>query len=67
MLIKGDDVITGLPDAINTAKEISERLLNAIEPKETVIVQCKECKYTGTNGCILDDISFQLPIEGGGR
>lgn len=34
MLIKGDDVITGLPDAINTAKEISERLLNAIEPKE---------------------------------
>lgn len=34
MLMNGDEVITGLPDAINTAKQISDCLINAIEPKE---------------------------------
>lgn len=53
MLMNGDEVITGLPDAINAAKEISERLLNANQ-NETQIVRCKDCKYAGTNDCVLD-------------
>lgn len=59
MLIKGDEVITGLPDAINAAKEISERLLNANQ-NETMLVRCKECKYAGTNDCVLD---VHVPFE----
>ena len=53
ILIKGDEVITGLPDAINTAKEISDSLLNANQ-NETLLVRCKYCKYAGTNDCVLE-------------
>lgn len=53
MLIKGDEVITGLPDAINTAQKISDDLFNAKAKKER-IVRCADCKYAGTNDCVLD-------------
>lgn len=53
MLINGDEVIAGLPDAINIAKKISDELLKANQ-NETKIVRCKDCKYNGTNDCVLD-------------
>lgn len=53
MLIKGDEVITGLPDAINTAQKISDDLFNAKAKKER-IVRCADCKYAGTNDCVLE-------------
>ena len=53
MLMNGDEVITGLPDAINTAQKISDDLFNAKAKKER-IVRCADCKYAGTNDCVLD-------------
>lgn len=52
MLMNGDEVITGLPDAINAANKISDDLLNANANKER-IVRCMDCKHAGTNDCIL--------------
>ena len=53
MLKNCDEVITGLPDAINTAKKISDDIFNAKAKKER-IVRCADCKYAGTNDCVLD-------------